>query len=96
MSVYLSGIPGGWIADRFLGHYRAVFVADASSPPTTSAGRPRSAVFFTGLVDRDRHRPAEANVSSMVGSLYRRDDERRDAGFSIFYMGINLGAFIAR
>ena len=43
---------------------------------------------------RDRHRPAEANISVIVGRLYAPEDERRDAGFSIFYMGINLGAFI--
>ena len=51
--------------------------------------------FFGGLADHHRHRPAQAERRTMVGTLYSRDDTRRDSGFSIFYMGINLGAFIA-
>jgi proton-dependent oligopeptide transporter, POT family len=97
MAVYLSGIPGGWIADRFLGHYRAVFIGGCIiAAGHFSMAIPGLPFFFTGLglivIGTGLLKP---NVSSMVGSLYTRDDGRRDAGFSLFYMGINLGAFIA-
>ncbi len=97
MSVYLLSILGGFIADNFIGARRAVFCGGTiiacghysmafNSQPT----------FFTGLVlialGTGLLKP---NISTMVGSLYRPTDERRDAGFSIFYMGINIGAFIA-
>ena len=97
MAVYLSGIPGGWIADRFLGHYRAVFIGGCIiAAGHFSMAIPGLPFFFAGLglivIGTGLLKP---NVSSMVGSLYAREDARRDAGFSIFYMGINLGAFIA-
>jgi len=97
MSVYLAGIPGGLIADRFIGHYRAVLYGGIIiALGHFSMAVPGLPFFFTGLglivIGTGLLKP---NVSSMVGSLYRRDDDRRDAGFSIFYMGINLGAFIA-
>jgi POT family proton-dependent oligopeptide transporter len=97
MLVYLMGIPGGFVADRVLGHYRAVLFGGI----IIAAGHFTMAVpglpfFYTGLgliiIGTGLLKP---NVSSMVGSLYTREDTRRDAGFSIFYMGINLGAFIA-
>jgi proton-dependent oligopeptide transporter, POT family len=97
MMVYLMGVPGGWIADRFLGHYRAVLIGGI----IIAAGHFTMAIsgipfFYTGLVlivlGTGLLKP---NVSTIVGTLYTRDDPRRDAGFSIFYMGINLGAFIA-
>jgi POT family proton-dependent oligopeptide transporter len=97
MSVYLAGIPGGWIADRFLGHYRAVFWGGVIiAAGHFSMAVPGLPFFFLGLglivIGTGLLKP---NVSSMVGSLYKREDSRRDAGFSLFYMGINLGAFIA-
>ena len=97
MLVYLSGIPGGFIADQLIGHYRAVLYGGIIiAAGHFSMAVPGLPFFFTGLglivIGTGLLKP---NVSSMVGSLYRRDDERRDAGFSIFYMGINLGAFIA-
>src|SRR5882672_9187147 len=97
MSVYLMGIPGGFIADRFLGHYRAVLIGGI----IIALGHFCMAIsglpfFFTGLglivIGTGLLKP---NVSTIVGTLYTRDDPRRDAGFSLFYMGINLGAFIA-
>src|SRR5438067_5854275 len=97
MLVYLMGVPGGFIADRFLGHYRAVLIGGiviASGHFTMAI--PGLPFFFTGLgliiLGTGLLKP---NVSTIVGTLYTRDDPRRDAGFSIFYMGINLGAFIA-
>jgi POT family proton-dependent oligopeptide transporter len=97
MLVYLMGVPGGWIADRFLGHYRAVLIGGI----IIACGHFSMAIhglpfFFLGLgliiIGTGLLKP---NVSTIVGTLYTRDDTRRDAGFSIFYMGINLGAFIA-
>ncbi|HEY0157701.1 MAG TPA: peptide MFS transporter [Thermoanaerobaculia bacterium] len=97
MAVYLSGIPGGWVADRLIGHYRAVLIGGiVIAAGHFSMAIPGMPFFYLGLglivIGTGLLKP---NVSSMVGSLYRRDDARRDAGFSMFYMGINLGAFIA-
>src|SRR5438132_5270305 len=91
-SVYFTTIPGGWIADRLLGLRRAVLVGGisialghyclaANVRPLFYAGLVLIVV-GTGLL--------KANISSIVGQLYAKDDPRRDAGFSIFYMGINL------
>ena len=96
-SVYLLSLPGGWIADRVLGLRRTVFVGGV----IIMAGHiclavPSMATFYLGLVliacGTGLLKP---NVSVLVGKLYGPDDVRRDAGFSIFYMGINTGAFIA-
>jgi POT family proton-dependent oligopeptide transporter len=95
--VYLATLPGGWIADRLIGPRRAVLYGGL----TIAAGHFSMAlsslttfylglfliVIGTGLL--------KGNVSVIVGKLYSQADNRRDAGFSIFYMGINLGAFIA-
>lgn len=93
--VYLVSVAGGWLADRILGSYRAVLYGGiliacghyAMAVPTAtmtwvglgliSAG--------TGLL--------KPNVASMVGKLYGTEDQRRDAGFALYYMGINIGAF---
>ncbi|KAF0822314.1 peptide MFS transporter [Cytobacillus firmus] len=96
--VYMSGIIGGWIADRLLGTSRAVFYGGilimlghiALSIPGSLAMFFVSMVLIvlgTGLL--------KPNVSSVVGDIYSLEDNRRDAGFSIFYMGINLGGFLA-
>ncbi len=96
-SVYALAIPGGWIADRFLGQYRTVLVGGI----VIALGQFCLALsplpfFFTGLaliaVGTGLLKP---NISTMVGSLYEQEDARRDAGFSLFYMGINLGAMIS-
>ena len=97
MLVYLMGIPGGFIADRFIGHYRAVLIGGIIiACGHFSMAVPGLPFFFGGLlliiIGTGLLKP---NVSTMVGSLYRRDDPRRDAGFSLFYMGINTGAFFA-
>jgi POT family proton-dependent oligopeptide transporter len=97
MLVYLMGVPGGFIADRYLGHYRAVlFGGIIIAAGHFSMAFPSMASFYLGLgliiIGTGLLKP---NVSTIVGTLYTRDDPRRDAGFSMFYMGINLGAFIA-
>jgi POT family proton-dependent oligopeptide transporter len=95
--VYAMSIPGGFLADKVFGLYRAVLIGGV----IIAAGHYCMAfasqqTFFLGLclivLGTGLLKP---NVSSIVGTLYDREDERRDAGFSIFYMGINLGAFIA-
>lgn len=96
--VYMSGIIGGWVADRLLGSSRTVFWGGVLimighlilALPGTISTLFISMVFLilgTGLL--------KPNVSSIVGDLYSETDTRRDSGFSIFYMGINLGAFIS-
>jgi POT family proton-dependent oligopeptide transporter len=97
MAVYLMGIPGGFIADRFLGHYRSVLIGGiiiACGHFTMAI--PGMQFFYAGLLlivlGTGLLKP---NVSTLVGTLYTPEDTRRDAGFSMFYMGINLGAFIA-
>jgi POT family proton-dependent oligopeptide transporter len=97
MLVYLMGIPGGYLADRFIGHYRAVFIGGIIiACGHFSMAVPGLPFFFFGLgliiLGTGLLKP---NVSTIVGTLYARDDPRRDAGFSLFYMGINLGAFIS-
>lgn len=98
MFVYLLALPGGWLADKFFGLRKAVFYGGV----IIALGHfcmaiPTNESFFLGLffiiVGTGLLKP---NVSSIVGGLYPADEPaRRDAGFSIFYMGINLGAFIA-
>jgi proton-dependent oligopeptide transporter, POT family len=99
-SVYLASLPGGWIADRWLGLQRAiwtggVFIAlgHLSIALSSVFSRP---TFFLGLVliviGTGLLKP---NISAIVGDLYTANDPRRDAGFSLFYMGINTGALIA-
>jgi POT family proton-dependent oligopeptide transporter len=95
--VYLAALPGGYIADRFLGQRRSVLLGGSIiALGHFSLAVPRLEFFYAGLAliiaGTGFLKP---NVSTMVGTLYGPDDARRDGGFSIFYMGINLGAFIA-
>jgi proton-dependent oligopeptide transporter, POT family len=95
--VYLLALPGGWIADKILGARRAVLVGGIIiAIGHFCLALPSTTTFFIGLVfivtGTGLLKP---NVSTMVGQLYAPHDARRDAAFSIFYMGINLGAFIA-
>jgi POT family proton-dependent oligopeptide transporter len=93
-AVYLASLPGGWIADRVLGAQRAVWFGGI----VIMSGHfvlaiPTTACFFLGLVllvlGTGLLKP---NISAIVGELYSRGDPRRDSGFTIFYMGINIGA----
>ncbi|MES2731944.1 MAG: peptide MFS transporter [Bacteroidota bacterium] len=97
MSVYLLALPGGFIADRFLGARYAVLLGGIIIAlghfSMIFAPLP---FFYTGLtliaIGTGLLKP---NISAMVGSLYRQNDPRRDSGFSIFFMGINIGGMLA-
>lgn len=93
--VYLLALPGGWVADRILGKRRAIFWGGV----ILAAGHFSLAIhnihtFFFGLLlvvlGTGLIKP---NVSAIVGDLYPEGGVRRDSGFSLFYMGVNLGAF---
>jgi POT family proton-dependent oligopeptide transporter len=95
--VYLSTVLGGWIADRLLGMERTVFyggvvvmcghVALAIVPGLTGVGVGLTLVALgSGAL--------KANASSLLGTLYDKGDARADGGFTLFYLGINLGAFV--
>jgi POT family proton-dependent oligopeptide transporter len=95
-AVYLAALPGGWVADRLLGAQRAVWYGGIIiAAGHFSLAVPGTRTFFLGLllvvIGTGLLKP---NVSAMVGALYPEGGSRRDAGFSIYYMGINLGAFI--
>ena len=96
-SVYLLSVPGGWLADRVLGLRRAVFLGGVIiMMGHICLAVPSTATFYLGLVlIAVGTGLLKSNVSVLVGKLYTADDVRRDAGYSIYYMGINTGAFIA-
>ncbi|CAM2914985.1 peptide MFS transporter [Paenibacillus sediminis] len=96
--VYMSGIIGGWLADRIFGTSKAIFYGGILIMfGHLALAIPGSVTLFfvsmilivlgTGLL--------KPNVSSIVGEIYSEEDRRRDSGFSIFYMGINLGGFLS-
>lgn len=101
--VYLLALPGGWVADRLIGQQSAVFLGGCviaaghftmALPIIPGLGGLDQFSFYAGLIliviGTGLLKP---NVSSVVGDLYPDKGARRDAGFSIFYMGINIGAF---
>ncbi|WP_366512862.1 peptide MFS transporter [Kordia sp.] len=97
MLVYVASIPGGYIADKFLGQKKTVMLGGF----LLCAGHlvlaiPTEWAFFTGLLliilGVGGLKP---NISTMVGGLYKEGDIRRDSGFTIFYIGINIGAFLS-
>ncbi len=101
-SLYLASLPGGWIADRWLGLRRSIqygaFLITAGHLCIGLSGFATSRTpFFVGLVlivlGTGLLKP---NISAIVGDLYPEGGARRDAGFSIFYMGINLGSFLGQ
>ncbi|HXG56646.1 MAG TPA: peptide MFS transporter [Vicinamibacterales bacterium] len=95
--VYMTTLPGGWIADRLIGQRRAVLYGGILiASGHFSMAVPSLATFYLGLfLIVIGTGLLKGNVSVIVGQLYTPKDVRRDAGFSIFYMGINLGAFLA-
>lgn len=96
-SVYFLPLIGGWLADRFIGAKRATFVGGVVIMLGHFAlAVPTMTFFYIGLVLVAIGTGfLKSNISAMVGHLYSKEDVRRDAGFSIFYMGINLGGFIS-
>ncbi|WP_461532438.1 peptide MFS transporter [Sinomicrobium sp.] len=97
MLVYVASIPGGWVADKLLGQKKTVMLGGL----LLCVGHgvlavPQGWAFFTGLIliilGVGGLKP---NISTMVGGLYGEGDIRRDSGFTIFYIGINIGAFLA-
>jgi len=95
--VYFTPFLGGMIADRFLGFRRSVFIGGIlMAAGYFSLGIRSIETFYLGLVllclGNGLFKP---NISAMVGNLYAPDDPRRDAGFNIFYMGINIGASLS-
>ena len=96
---YLSCLPGGWVADRLIGQRRSAFWGGAliSVGNLLLAIPSHIEIFYIGLlVIAFGTGLLKPNVSCMVGELYKdQPGSRRDAGFSIYYLGINLGAVIA-
>ena len=101
-SVYLASLPGGWVADRLLGlrraiQFGAVFISAGHISIALSAFAGSKLPFFLGLIliviGTGLLKP---NISAIVGDLYPEGGARRDAGFSIFYMGINIGATVGQ
>ena len=95
--VYMMTLPGGWIADRLIGPQRGVLVGGILiASGHFSMAVPSLSTFYLGLVLIVLGTGLlKGNVSVIVGRLYGPNDGRRDAGYSIFYMGINTGAFVA-
>ena len=93
--VYLTPVIGGLIADRYLGQKRSVFVGGTLMAAGQLILFGSESLFFIGLmiliIGNGFFKP---NISTQVGNLYPPGDSRRDGAFTIFYMGINLGAFI--
>lgn len=97
MMVYVMSVPGGYLADKFLGQRKSVTIGGV----LLLIGHSVLAVenltaFYAGLIfivlGVGMLKP---NISTMVGGLYKQGDVRRDKGFTIFYIGINLGAFLS-
>ena len=97
MLVYVMSIPGGILADKFIGQKQSVFVGGL----ILVAGHSILAIdqiwaFYTGLALIIAGVGClKPNISTMVGGLYKQGDPQRDQGFTIFYIGINIGAFLA-
>ncbi|GAP75116.1 MULTISPECIES: peptide MFS transporter [Pseudoalteromonas] len=95
-AVYFLGLPGGWISDRLLGGQRTVWYGGI----VIMIGHiilaiPHPSSFFIGLIFVATGTGLlKPNISAMVGQLYKTEDERRDSGYAIYYMGINLGSMI--
>ncbi|MBC5991644.1 peptide MFS transporter [Pontibacter cellulosilyticus] len=98
--VYFTPIIGGWLADKYLGHRRAILIGGVlmALGQFSLFSTPYMGVEMTYLglllliIGNGFFKP---NISSIVGNLYAQGDPRRDSAFTIFYMGINIGAFLA-
>ncbi|OTA21144.1 Di/tripeptide permease [Xenorhabdus beddingii] len=98
-SIYLTSLPGGWLADNWLGQRLAVWYGSiiiALGHLSIALSAIWSHLFFIGLLLITLGTGLfKTCVTVMVGTLYKKNDPRRDGGFSLFYMGINLGSLIA-
>jgi proton-dependent oligopeptide transporter, POT family len=97
-SVYALGLPGGWFADRFIGYRKAVLIGGVLlAAGHFSLAFSGESPFFTGLVLIALGTGLlKTNATSIVGLLYDKNDTaRRDSGYTIYYLGINLGAMLA-
>lgn len=93
--VYLSGVAGGWACDRFLGYRKSILTGGFIMMLGHFAMAVPSLLHYAlGLlvIGNGFFKP---NISSFLGTFYRENDPRRDGGFTIFYMGVNTGAFLA-
>ncbi len=102
--VYVTPLVGGWLADNYLGQRRSILIGGALMAigqftlaiPADMLGLSLHHSFYLGLAlliaGNGLFKP---NISTMVGDLYKEGDNRRDGAFTIFYMGINLGALLA-
>ncbi|GAB2536086.1 peptide MFS transporter [Rufibacter soli] len=106
--VYFTPIIGGWLAERYIGQRRSILIGGVlmalgqfslfSTPDMTNMGAIMGIPMMTAvgllliIIGNGFFKP---NISAIVGKLYEQGDHRRDAAFTIFYMGINLGAFAA-
>ena len=97
-SVYALGLPGGWFADRFIGYRKAVLIGGVLlALGHFSLAFAGESYFFGGLVlIAIGTGLLKTNATSIVGLLYDKNDSaRRDSGYTIYYLGINLGAMLA-
>ncbi len=95
-SVYFMGLPGGWLADRLIGGQKAIwFGGIIIMLGHIVLAIPSNDTFFIGLIlvvlGTGLLKP---NIGAVVGQLYSSEDERRDSGYAIYYMGINIGSLI--
>ena len=92
--VYFMVVPGGWIADNILGHQKAVLIgAIIIAIGHFTLALPLDQTFFLGLVLIVLGTGLlKGNISTIVGNLYKDDDDRRESGYTIFYMSINIGS----
>ena len=92
--VYFMVVPGGWIADNILGHQKAVLIgAIIIALGHFTLALPLTQTFFLGLIFIVLGTGLlKGNISTIVGSLYKDNDDRRESGYTIFYMSINIGS----
>jgi POT family proton-dependent oligopeptide transporter len=92
--VYFMVVPGGWIADNILGHQKAVLIgAIIIALGHFTLAIPLEQTFFLGLILVVLGTGLlKGNISTIVGNLYKENDDRRDSGYTIFYMSINVGS----
>ena len=92
--VYFMVVPGGWIADNILGHQKAVLIgAIIIALGHFTLAIPIEQTFFLGLILVVLGTGLlKGNISTIVGNLYQQNDQRRDSGYTIFYMSINIGS----